>query len=518
MKPETGELLVAVNARDPEEVRVALARGGRLLELRRAAAARESRVGNVYLGVVTQVEPGLDAAFVDYGDRRAGFLHAGNLHPALAGCRGDALAAVSQPLPSAELPEEGEEERPPAVPARAGRPVEEVLAPGDRILVQVLRDPVRGKGATLTTLISLPGRLLVWMPSLGRHGVSRRIAPAPERERLRELLDRLDPDGAFGLIARTGAAGAGLKDLRKDLRRLRRAWERLGEGARKAAGPCLLYAEESALERAVRDLFRPDLDRILVDDAELRPRLEDGLRKAAPGLEVPVESWDRTRPLFEALDLERDYQALFRPRVPFGAGASLVIQATEALTAVDVNSGRIGGERLEETALEANLQAAREIARQIRLRDLGGIIVVDFIDLREPAHRRRVEEALREALLEDRARWKLGRLGSFGLLALTRRRLGTGMPGPGEEPCPHCGGSGSLLAAHAGALRLLRRLRAAAAGPRAPAALRARAAPPVLEILHTEHQAALESLEAGLRIESREDPGLSPSDPVVERL
>ncbi len=458
---ETPHSTLLVNARDPEEVRVAQLQDGRLEEIRWARPDHATLVGNLYLGIVRQIESGLDAVFVDFGDRRAGFLHLGNVHPGLAAADADPFAVASSPdsaaLAQAGSAVEGEVPSPPDHPP-AG--IADRLRTGQRILVQVLRDPVRGKGATLSTFLSLPGRLLVLMPSLGRIGVSRRIQDESERQRLRDSVAACCPPEGLGLIARTAAAGCPRRELQRDLEHLQKRWRELGEAAARAEAPGLLLPELSPAVRAVRDLLRPDITEIHVDEEDTATELQEFLAGYLPEPRPRVRLYRRSRPLFEAMDVERDYQLLFRPRIPFGPGGSLVIHETEALTAVDVNSGRIDGGSLEMTAYETNLLAVPEIARQLRLRDLGGIVVVDFIDMVKAEHRKAVESAFRKALRADRARHKLGRLGSFGLLALTRRRQGTGLPRATEAACPACQGSGTQAFHRAGALRALRRLRA----------------------------------------------------------
>jgi len=475
---------------------------------------RATLVGNLYLGVVRKVEPGLDAAFVNYGGPRAGFLHVGNVHPGYALPDADPFEVAAMPAEAAEkLADVGRRERTPAPASPPPGSIADMLAPGRKVLVQILRDPVRGKGATLTTFVSLAGRLLVLMPSLGRVGVSRRIQDEKERVRLRAALQACEVPEGLGLIARTAAAGSRRRHLRQDLRHLLHSWEEVGRAACAGPAPCQVHREPSPAVRAVRDLFLPQLERILVDDPGTAGEVEDFLARYAPRARTPLERYTRTRPLFEAFDLERDYQLLFRPRVPLASGASIVIHETEALTAIDVNSGRIDLGSLEQTALQANLLAAREIARQIRLRDLGGILVVDFIDMAQPAHRREVESAFRGALQEDRSRGKPGRLGAFGLMALTRRRLGNGLPRAAESPCPACGGTGSLALLRAGALRALRRLRALAGDA---GRWRLRAHPGVLGILEEELREGVSTLEFDLQ--KIADSQVPAGEPVLERI
>lgn len=501
---------IVVNARDPEESRVALVQGARLLEVRWTRSERGSLVGAILLGVVTRVEEGLDAAFVDLGLGRAGFLHRDQVLPALADPALDPVAAALCPAPrptggEAEVEADEPNDAPPA--AAPTTRVSELLRPGRRVLVQVLRDPLRQKGATLTTFVSLAGHRLVLMPSLGRPGVSRRLQDLEERERLRALL--VEVAGAEqGVIARTAAEGADAATLGAEWRQLAARWDALAARARHQSKPGVVLEEESATLRAVRELLGAGARELLVDEPHAERELREAL--AGEGERLAIEGYSLSRPLFEALDLERDWQSLFRPRVPLPGGGSLVIHETEALTAVDVNSGPTRADSLEETALEANLGACEEIARQVRLRDLGGIVVVDFIDMRAAENRRRVESALRDELRRDRARLKTGHLGSFGLMAFTRRRIGGGLPRALETLCRGCGGSGHVAHHHAGALRALRRLRAEPAAT----SFRVRAQAGTCAILRGTLGEALQGL--GRPVEIVEDAQVSAGDPVVQ--
>ena len=469
-----------------------------------AQPERASLVGNLYLGVVRQVEPGLDSAFVDFGTGRAGFLHVGNVHPGYSDPEASPIVVAGSPTPAAEAAT-GELAPVPAQPASAPR-IGEYLRVDQKVLVQVVRDPVRGKGATLTTFVSLAGRLLVLMPSLGRIGVSRRIQDEKERRRLRTSVEACGPPEGLGLIARTAAAGRPKRDIQRDLDHVGHQWQALLEACADAEEPALLLAELSPAVRAVRDLMAGGADKIVVDSPAHVEQIQRFLEEYLPHHRPEVEAYGKQRPLFEALDIERDYQLLFRPRVPVGTGASIVIHETEALTAIDVNSGRIDKGSLEATAVEANKLAAVEIARQIRLRDLGGILVVDFIDMTQAAHRREVESLFRQELRADRARFKAGRLGSFGLMPLTRRRLGTGLPRATELPCTDCGGSGTVVQHRAGAMRALRRLRAA--GTDRSWTLRAH--PGVIQHLKDFHQEVLDSFPEPVELE--QDPVLAPGE------
>lgn len=478
---------IVVNARDPEEVRVVLLEHGEISDLRCGRPDSGSMVGNIYLGVVKQVEDSLDAAFVDFGDKRAGFLHVGNVHPAVQDPTLDAYDAVTTAIlkppcnataqaevaSESELEEATETPQQPEESAATETPEEDLqgvvsdfharisdlLQVGQRVIVQVVRDPVRGKGSTLSTIISLAGFGLVWMPSLGRIGISRRIESTEERERLRTLLQELGAGVDMPVIARTASADEPKRVLQADLNRIQKRIDKLKAGAKASVAPALLVEEESIVMRAIRELFHAGVEVIYCDDSAMNVAIGSFLESKAATERVEQRFYAEDLPLFEKLGLETSYQRLFRSRVPIGLGASIVIHPTEALTAIDVNSGRVEGSTLEETALATNLLATLEIAKQVRLRDLGGIIVIDFIDMREAGNRRQVEDALRECLQSDRARMKTGSIGNFGLFSFTRRRLGTGPARATEAMCRDCGGSGSHAHHGAGALRTLRRLR-----------------------------------------------------------
>ncbi|MBC8406624.1 MAG: Rne/Rng family ribonuclease [Planctomycetes bacterium] len=520
-------LCLAVNQRDPEEIRVALHRGTLLEDVRWAHGEHASMVGNIYLGVVRQVERGLDAAFIDFGQRRAGFLHLGNVHPAYADQNLTPLQVACQPSRQAQqladeadpeiddgvdLDEGDEAEAAPEGEPRVAVHIADLLKVEQKVLVQVMRDPVRGKGATLTTILSLAGRKVVLVPSLGRIGVSRRIQDVDERQRLRETVEGHLHESQLGGIARTASQNASAEDIHADLDHLLQTWKRIQVAIQDAEAPALLEAEAGAAARAVRELFSPELKRILVDDEQAAKDIEGILERYVPGHGLRVERYHEGRPLFEMLGIERDWQNMLKARVAIGGGASIVIHETEALTAIDVNSGRIDKGSLEETAFEANSLAATEMARQIRLRDIGGIVVADFIDMQDPEHRRELEQLMREVVQHDRARLKLGRMSSFGLLPMTRRRLGAGLPRGSAALCKGCGGSGNVSHHWGGALRLLRRLRAIDG----ELDWNLRVHPGVMELLDGPLASSVRELELNLQFQP--DFQVPSGEPVVERL
>ncbi|MFT7516350.1 MAG: ribonuclease E [Myxococcota bacterium] len=465
--PINGTTLL-VNSSDAEEVRVATILDGQLIDVRTSRPDHKSIVGNIYLAEVTRVEAGLDAAFVVFDDRKVGFLHLGNIHPAAKDFELSAVDLMRQ----IEVRPESENE--PITEDAAEEVLEDIsedpdpqdkinefVYVGRKLLVQVLRDPVGTKGATLSTYVSLAGSFVVLMPSLDRIGISRRIEDETERQRLRDDLSDIVAESPLPVIARTAAMDEPKKVLRADFRRLERRWQTLLEMAAKADSPGLVLEEESPAVRAVRELFHGGLEKIVVDEPAVYEELEVFLKeKGATGARVELSMHEKSMPLFESMIIEEQYQRLFRQKVPLGKGASLVIQQTEALVAIDVNSGRLDAHNLEDTAFETNMLAAKEIARQTRLRDLGGIIVVDFIDMRNANHRREVESSLRSGLMDDRARMKCGHIGSFGLMSFTRRRTGNGPLRPLLVPCRSCAGTGHRAQLEAAKLRVIRKLRA----------------------------------------------------------
>jgi ribonuclease E len=467
--------LLLINAAEPEETRAAVVADGRLEEYRCAKASAGTILGNIYKGRVINLERGIGAAFVDIGTGRNGFLH-------LSACAG----------------------------AANGKRIEDLFAVGDEALVQVTRDSIGAKGPMLTGDLSLPGRLLVLLPFAHEGGVSRRIGDGEDRAKLRDLVRELELRAGAGLIVRTAAADRGARDLLRDLRELKRAWASIRERAAASAAPALLYQESDLVARALRDLVDREVTEIVMDTPEALERAR-GLVRA--GLSLRLH--ESNEPLFHAFGIEAQIDLLRSRRVPLPGGGSVVFDRAEALVAVDVNSGRTREEELEETAFRTNLEAAEVIARQLRLRDLGGVVVVDFIDLSDAAHVRAVERAFKTALLRDRARVRPGRFGEFGIFALTRQRTGAGvMP---WRACPRCAGTGEVVHPEETALRVFRELRARAAR-RGKAGIRARVGVEVAEILMRTRRGALQALgeEARRSVTVEPDPALPPDGWAVE--
>ena len=442
----TRELLVAVT---PPETRAAWVEDGRVVEVFHERRGHRPLVGNVYIGRVHRVLPGMQAAFVAIGLDRDAFLYVE-----------DAVA------PSASAEDEGED-----TAIRHGgatrdgeeRPrIDDLVKEGQEIVVQIAKDPMAGKGPRVTAALSLPGRAVVYLPSAREKevGISRRITDETERERLRGLLESIEAEG--GLIARTAAAGAGLAELQADYRYLRELAERIRTQAERSTAPALLHRELDLALRLVRDIVAADFDAIHVDDEATAARIREFLEAVAPSLAHRVLLWSAEREgrtLFDAFGVDTEIENALKRHVDLPSGGSIVIQQTEALVAIDVNTGKfVGKDGLEETVFATNLEAVPEIARQIRLRDLGGLLVIDFIDMTDPDHRREVYETLEKQLARDRARTRLLQVSDFGLVEVTRQRSRGNLEKTLTKPCPCCSGRGRVHSDLTLALELRRQL------------------------------------------------------------
>jgi ribonuclease G len=434
-------LLISVTACD---TRVAFLEDGRLAEFSVEARAQNGPVGNIYKGRVTRLLPGMAAAFVDVGLERPAYLFAEDVIP-----QEDEFFQVWL---------KGELDETPNAPRMAPATIGDLLHEGQEVLVQVLRGPATNKGARLTTHVSLAGHFLVYMPTLSQLGVSRRINDEPERQRLKALLEELRP-GEGGLIGRTASRGQGLEKLARERDVLLRRWQHLL--GKKGAAPCpgLLHQELEAARRVVRELYSAEVDRILVDDPEAYERIADYLESLNPLDRYRVELHAGPEPIFSHFGLEVDWARLLAPRVWLKSGGYLLIEPTEALTAIDVNTGRfVGRSHLEETILKTNLEAAKEIARQLRLRNIGGLIVVDFIDQEKAANRDLVYETFVEALSRDRAKTTVLPISPLGLVEMTRQRLRDSLAQSITESCGACGGRGAVLTPRTLACDIMRQL------------------------------------------------------------
>jgi len=366
------------------------------------------------------------------------------------------------------------------------------------VAVQITKDAIGDKGPTLTTYISIPSRYLVLMPSLERTGVSRKIEDEKERRRLKRILASLDIPEGMGVIVRTAGVGKTKAEIKRDLDYLMLTWEEFSRRLVSGRNPAPLYQESDVAIRTMRDLFTATTEAVIVDDDEVYERVLEFTRKLMPEHEDRIQAHAGSRPLFHSQGVEQDFEKIFSRRVELPSGGSIVIDQTEALVAIDVNSGRTreAGAEFEDIALKTNLEAVPEIARQIRLRDLGGIIVLDFIDMMRANSRRAIEQAVRDVLKRDRARSKIGRISQFGLLELTRQRLGPGLSKLVYETCRHCRGSGRQRNASSRAQGILRRL-GAALTLKGFTSVEIRAHPETIEYLQKNLSAEMKALEEG---------------------
>ncbi len=428
-----------INAADPEEFRVAILEEGVLAEFAIEASLKEATKGNIYKGVVVNIEPSLQAAFVNYGGVRHGFLPLSEVHP-------DCFQQK--------------------VPERSKIRIQQALKKGQELIVQVVKEESATKGAYLTTYVSLPGRYLVLLTKQSHLGISRKIENEEDRQRLKELAQQLGLPPEMGLIVRTVGTEGGKRNLAKDLTYLLKLWADINKEAQKPA-PVLLHKDLDLITRTVRDYFSTDVKTILVDDKEVYQQLKDFLKLIAPQQVSVLKLYQDKKPLFVRYQVEDQIERLYLNRVPLKSGGSIVIDQTEALVAIDVNSGRcIGQKELEETVFKTNLEAAEEIARQLRLRDLGGLIVIDFIDMKDKKHAKEVERALRAALKADKARVTVGHLSKFGLLELSRQRIKPAAESSTYVTCSACQGKGRIRSVPSLGVSLLRQLsREIAANP-----------------------------------------------------
>ncbi len=418
-----------INATQAEERRLAIVDGQKLLDYEIEIEGREQRKGNIYKAVVTRVEPSLEACFVDYGEDRHGF------------------------LPFKEISRQYFQGNTSPSQAR----IQDVIREGQELLVQVEKEERGNKGAALTTFVSLAGRYVVLMPNNPRGGgVSRRIE-GEERQELKQALDQLEYPNGMSIIARTAGIGREAAELQWDLNYLLKLWTAIDGASQSGKGAFLIYQESSLVIRAIRDYFNSDIGEILIDTDDIYEQAHQFMTHVMPEHGHRVKRYRDDAPLFSRFQIEHQIETAYSRTVPLPSGGAIVIDQTEALVAVDVNSARaIKGGDIEETATRTNLEAADEVARQARLRDLGGLIVIDFIDMEESKNRREVENRLRDALRQDRARVQFGSISKFGLLEMSRQRLKPMLSEGSSIPCPRCGGSGHIRDTESSALQILR--------------------------------------------------------------
>ncbi len=499
-----------IDAAHPEETRVAVLDGNRVEDFDFEVASKKQLRGNIYLAKVTRVEPSLQAAFVEYGGNRHGFLAFSEIHPDYYAIPHADQESIKAELAEAEAEAEKAEEDDDALDERRRRiltrryKIQEVIRRRQIMLVQVVKEERGNKGAALTTYLSLAGRYCVLMPNTGRGGgISRKITQATDRKRLKKIAQDLEVPQGQGLIIRTAGAKRTKTEIKRDYEYLSRAWETIRDETMKSIAPALIYEESSLVKRAIRDLYDKDVDEIHVDGENAYKEAKDFVRMLMPSHAKRVHLWKDATPIFAKNGVERQLDSIYSPIVTLKSGGYIVINQAEALVAIDVNSGRATRERnIEQTALKTNLEAADEAARQMRLRDLAGLIVIDFIDMEEPKNDRSVEKRMKDNLRFDRARVQMGKISGFGLLELSRQRRRTGVLEGTSHVCPHCQGAGRVRSVESSALALLRALDETAAKNR-NRLIEARAPTEVALYLLNEKREALAVLETNRKVRLR---------------
>jgi len=474
-----------INVSQSEECRIALLEDGQLEELYTERTSQNNWVGNIYKGKIVNIEPSIQAAFVDFGVGRNGFLHISDVEPQYfrqggydpadimddsrndlddEESNGDEANTDDSNRGREDNDEEGDDDSDSPRNKKQGSrdegrgrghgrgqlksgrprfkpPIQEVFKRGDEVLIQVIKEGIGTKGPTLSTYISIPGRYLVLMPALGKVGVSRKIEDDDARRRLRRAMLELNPPKGVGFIVRTAGQDRTKKELAGDVTYLLRLWKVIVKRIEKNVAPCDIYEESDMLIRTIRDTFTEDIDRIIVDQEEAHTRAKEFLEMVMPRFVDRLVHYDGREPLFHKYKLEQEIARIHQRVVPLRTGGSIVIDQTEALVAIDVNSGNFRGDSsAEENAFQMNVHAAKEIARQLRLRDLGGVIVNDFIDMHKDSHRRKVEKTLSDAMRRDRAKTKILRTSPFGLIEMTRQRIRPSFKKSVYEDCPCCKG------------------------------------------------------------------------------
>jgi ribonuclease G len=473
------------------ETRVALLEYSSVTELYVEREKDKGIVGNIYKGIVTKILPGMQAAFVDMGLRRAGFLYVADVE---ALDSGESLEKLIEDEPVEE------DEKLLADKRRPGRrlldsPIEELLQEGQEILVQVSKEPIGTKGARLTAYITLPGRYLVFMPMVDHIGVSRRIVNEEERQRLKEIVREAKQPGV-GFIVRTVSEGVDRQELHSDMAFLSKLWEDIQKKATVLPAPALVHPDLNIILRTVRDLFTSEVDRLIIESPHDYETCLEFVRSYLPHLQPKIELHQGKEPIFEAYGIELEIERALGRKIWLKSGGYIVIDHTEALVAVDVNTGRFVGKRNpEETILQTNLEAIKEIVYQLRLRNIGGIIIIDFIDMEREESREKVYNALLNALRSDRSRTRISKISELGLVEMTRKRVRESLGRVLCRPCPYCDGSGTIKSAATICYEILREIRRAATNSQKRRKIMVRLHPVVADMLLEEEGGFLESLE-----------------------
>ena len=483
-----------INTVEGQECRISVVNDGCLEELYIERSSAVSHVGNIYKGRVTNVESAIQAAFIDYGEPKNGFLHISDIHPDYFPKSRQSAEPVGRRRAHYDRP-----------------PIQDCLRRGQEVVVQMTKEGIGTKGPTMTTYLSIPGRLLVMMPGMSRLGVSRKIEDEELRSHARKILSEVKVPEGMGFIVRTAGAGKGKTDIQRDMNYLLRLWKAVTKQIKTAKAPAEIYRESDLVTRTIRDVYTNDIERVICDSEAVEKRVLDFLSVAVPRSKHTVELYTGTEGLYHDHGLEEELEKVYSRHVELPSGGSIVIDQTEALVAIDVNSGRSRQHSdAEMTAFRTNHEAAELIARQLRLRDLGGLVVIDFIDMRAEKNRRAIDRAFREAVKPDRAKTKILRINQFGLVEMTRQRLGPSLKSGAYRRCEACEGLGVIKSEESQALQVLRSLQRACAEEDV-AHILVRATPSVAHHVNNYHRALIADIEAdaGKTIIVQADPTLS---------
>jgi ribonuclease G len=483
-----------------EESRVALLESGQIVELYIERNKDSSLVGNVYKGRVLKILPGMQSAFIDIGLEKAAFLYVSDIMPVID----DFYAPFIEDKGNEEDPDD------PGMHPETVKtlPIEELLQEGQEIFVQVAKDPMGTKGARVTSYVTLPGRYLVLMPNVDHVGISRRIENEETRERLKAIANEVRPKG-YGLIMRTVSEDAADDEIRRDLEFLLHLWESTQAKKEKAAAPALIYSDLDLVSRSIRDFMGQDIERLVIDSPADYERLCDFVSSYFPRLMSKLELYDGREPIFDAFAIEHDIARALERKVWLKSGGYIIIDQTEAMTVIDVNTGKyVGKENLEDTILKTNLEAVKETAYQVRLRNLGGIILMDFIDMEKLENREKVFNALVEAMKKDRARSTIYNISELGIIQMTRKRVRESLGRVLCEQCPYCEGQGFIKSARTVAYEIFRKLRRMGLARGKVAVIIAHSA--VADLLADEERYGIEEIENkfGIKLIVKEDAKL----------
>lgn len=494
-----------------EEIRVGLLEGGQVVEFYVERKRDASLVGNIYKGKVVKILPGMQSAFVDIGLEKAAFLYVADIMTDIE----DYASFLEEEYKNNPLEHSVE------IVSKRGRqdlPIEEILHEGQDMLVQVSKDPIGSKGARVTSYVTFPGRYLVLMPNVEHIGISRRISDETERTRLRGIVENIRPKG-YGLIIRTVSDGCTEEELKKDLEFLILLWENIQKKRDRVAAPSLLYSDLDLAFRSVRDLMSHDVERLIIDGEDEYERIRDFVKTYFSKLLSKIQLYTDDEPVFEAFGVELDISRALGRRVWLKSGGYIVIDQTEAMTVIDVNTGKfVGKEDLEDTILKTNLEAVKEIAYQIRLRNLGGIIIVDFIDMEKIENREKVFNAFQDAMKKDRAKNTILHISELGLIQMTRKRVRESLGRVLSESCPYCEGKGFVKSSRTLCYEIFRKITKMAhhGGEK----IIVTAHPSVAELLSDDERAGLEDIENryGVKIIVKEDSKLHQENYEINQL